>query len=317
MTSKKIPDHWSDYWSRGHLTSLPEDFSSNYDGELAGFWNEAFRSLPAEGAMIDLCTGNGAIALLAAAWAERHAPGLRITAVDAAAVDTGAIRQNHPAAAALLDRVEFIDNCRVEDLDLPDAQFDLATSQYGIEYCDWERAAAKVARLLKPGGRMVMVAHTAGSDILKFMQRERGEYALLEQLAFFSTIRDYLDRKMAFQGFRQSLAGIRQRLNVEFGRTGSPLFRSVLGMLNGALQMDRATLEKGREHLESYLAQTRFGYERLKDMLRVNQAIRADAEWYRVFESAGLELQESGELLYRGQHHAGEYLKFARPAEVR
>ena len=70
--------------------------------------------------------------------------------------------------------------------------------------------------------------------------------------------------------------------------------------------MDRATLDKGRPHLESYFAQTKFGFDRLNDMLRVNHAIGADPGWHRVFESAGLELGESGEIRYRGEHRGRE-----------
>ena len=81
-------DHWSEYWSRGCLTSLPEDFAANYDGEIAEFWRNAFQSVPAGGSVIDLCTGNGAIALLAAEYATREEQDLSITAVDGATVNS-------------------------------------------------------------------------------------------------------------------------------------------------------------------------------------------------------------------------------------
>jgi len=311
---KTSSDHWSDYWSRGCLTSLPEDFSANYDGEVAEFWNAAFHQVPENGSIIDLCTGNGAVAFLAADYAQRHAPGLRITAVDAATPNTAAVTRNFPALAPLLDRIRFIGNCRVEDLGLPGAQFDLATSQYGIEYCEWGPAAERVAHLLKPGGRLVMVAHTAGSDILRLMEREHQEYALLGRLGFYGAIREYLDRKIAHAEFRQRLTSVQQRLGPEFSKSGSPLFRSVLGMLAGALQMGRAGLERGRGHLQGYLDQTQAGRARLEDMLRVNRAIRGDDRWYRDIESAGLELQVSGEIRYRGRHHAGAFFEFAKPA---
>ena len=38
----------------------------------------------------------------------------------------------------MLERIRFIGESRVEDLEFPSASFDLATSQFGIEYCDWE-----------------------------------------------------------------------------------------------------------------------------------------------------------------------------------
>ena len=53
------------------MTSLPQDFAANYDGEVAEFWQAAFAQVPPAGRMIDLCTGNGAIALLAVAYANK------------------------------------------------------------------------------------------------------------------------------------------------------------------------------------------------------------------------------------------------------
>ena len=66
------------------MTSLPQDFTANYDGEVAEFWSTAFKEIPEQGSMIDLCTGNGAIALLAAEQVSKSGHLFEITAVDAA-----------------------------------------------------------------------------------------------------------------------------------------------------------------------------------------------------------------------------------------
>ena len=49
-------------------------------------------------------------------------------------------------------------------------------------------------------------------------------------------------------------------------------------------------------------------------MLRVNQAIHEQPEWYRVFETSGLELMDSGEILYKGRHRSGRTYRFSKPA---
>ncbi len=308
-------DHWSDYWSRGSLTSLPQDFAANYDGEVAGFWQQVFRGVPEQGRIIDLCTGNGAIALLAAEYARKVSPGLEITAVDAATISPESIAQKYPGQAELLQRIRFIGNCRVEEMNLPPAGFDLVTSQYGIEYCDWTQAAAQVERVLRPGGRLVLVSHTATSDIMKFMAQEQREYAQLERLGFFRTIKGFLDNGIDFERFRKTLATTQATLARELGTSDSPLFRSVLGMVGGVLNMNEPALDKSRTHLQAYYAQTRHGYDRLTDMLRVNQAIQSQPHWYRVFESAGLKLTNSGEIQYRGRHHAGDFYSFEKPVQ--
>jgi len=306
-------DHWSDYWSRGSLTSLPQDFSANYDGEVAAFWKGAFSELDDAGRMIDLCTGNGAIALLAAEYSASKKSDIEIVAVDAATISPDAIAAKYPDQAELLKRIQFISDCKVEDIDLPGASFDLVSSQYGIEYCDWGKAANQVVRLLKPGGRLVMVNHTATSDIMQFMEQEHREYSMLEKSGFFSAINGYLENSIDFNGMRTILVNLHRNLSRVLERGGTPLFRSVHSMLSGLLAMDQHKLEQGRNHLEEYYGQTRYGFDRLIDMLRVNHAIQSDDAWYRVFELAGLELVELGEIRYRGQHHAGGFLIFEKP----
>lgn len=305
--------HWSDYWSRGCLTSLPQDFAANYDGELRSFWQRHFAWVPDGGRLVDLCTGNGAIALLAAEYAREHGQPLDITAVDAARIRPDLIAAQFPDQASLLERIEFVSGVRIEDLAL-DRQFDLAASQYGLEYCAHEPAARSVAGLLKPGGRLVMVCHAGDSDILAYMSREREEYRLLEELGLFTTLRAYLDREISHGELTAGLRRVRDRLLPEFRSSGSALFRSVLETLGGILAMPGERLEASRGHLEAYYGQARHGLDRLRDMLRVNRELTDDPGWVRVFTDAGLVPVESGALRYRGRHHAGDFHVFEKPA---
>ena len=84
-------------------------------------------------------------------------------------------------------------------------------------------------------------------------------------------------------------------------------------MLGGILELNESGLETRRAELEEYYAQIRHGFDRLADMLRVNRAIQSDPEWFKVFETAGLELLDSGEIRYQGEHHAGGYFVFRKP----
>jgi ubiquinone/menaquinone biosynthesis C-methylase UbiE len=295
------------------MTSLPQDFTANYDGEVAEFWVEAFRSVPAKGHMVDLCTGNGAIALLAVDYARKSGHELDITAVDAATISPASLAEMYPDQSGPLEEINFVSNCRVEDLELESAGFDLVTSQFGIEYCDWQQAAEQVERLLKPGGSLVMVTHTATSDILRFMEQEHREYALLDQLELMPSMQRYLQGDLSFSQLRAKLTGVQENLGNIFQRTGSPLFRSVLGAVGGILNLNETELDARKDELEEYHGQLRHGHDRLADMLRVNKAIAADPDWHTVFGSAGLEQVKSGEIRYRGQHHAGGYLVFRKP----
>ncbi|NNL94306.1 MAG: class I SAM-dependent methyltransferase [Xanthomonadales bacterium] len=308
-------DHWSEYWAQGRLTSLPQDFAANYDGEVAEFWNEVFEKVPEGGHVLDLCTGNGAVALLAAAYFNSMGRKVAITAVDAAKMDMAAVAQQFPVQSGLASQVDFVADCPVENLQFPDQSADLVTSQYGVEYCDWEPAARQVFRVLKPAGRFQMVCHTPSSDMLAYMNREHAEYARLEELGFFSAVDDYVDGRTGHEALKNAFSTISSRLEPEFSSNGSALFGSVLGLLRNALDMTGQQLDSNREALQAYRFQMQAGRDRLADMLRVNQALDDDPDWTGVFVRAGLEQVRQGQIRYRGQHNAGQYYEFRKPQE--
>lgn len=305
-------DHWSEYWSQGRLTSLPQDFAANYDGEVEAFWVEAFGKVPGDGHVVDLCTGNGAIALLAAKHFQLKGVSPEITAVDAAAMDPAAVARAFPGQAGLTGSINFLGHTRVEQLGLPDACADLVTSQYGIEYCEWQRAAEQVSRILKPGGRFVMVCHTPTSDMLKYMEREHAEYAQLDELGFFTAVDAYLEGDSDAGDLQEKFSVIGSELQAEFSRSGSALLRSVLGLIHNASGLTAGQLDSHRAALNTYQRQMRAGRDRLADMLRVNRALDENPEWVQVFIQAGLDEVRRGQIRYRGQHNAGQYFEFSR-----
>jgi 16S rRNA G1207 methylase RsmC len=58
-------ESWSHYWAGGPLHSRPNAFAGNYDDEIRDFWMTFFRSLPDGASILDIGTGNGAVAFLA------------------------------------------------------------------------------------------------------------------------------------------------------------------------------------------------------------------------------------------------------------
>ena len=307
-------EHWSEYWSAGRLTSLPDDFAANYEGEIADFWADQFADVPEGGKVVDLCTGNGAIALLAARYLQSQGRAAEILAVDAARVSPEAVEKAHPDVKELIASVTFIGESPVESLALPEGSADLVTSQYGIEYCDWEEAAAKVAALLKPGGRLALVCHAATSDIVATMEAEAEGYAQLAAVDFPRAIRRFLSGTLSYARFRRHLQKVRADLVARWRLTGMPLYAFVLQMIDGALNMTEERLRAHRLQLAGFARQLALGEARPADMLRVNRAIHNEPEWYRVFERSGLELQDTRELLYKGRHRAGQAYRFSKPA---
>lgn len=307
------PVHWSSYWARGCLTSLPQDFRDNYDGEVADFWQRQFATLPDTASILDVCTGNGAIALLAADYGRRYQCRFGITGVDAARIDPGVIRARHPALAGLVQEIEFISRCRYEQLDRPADSFDLIVSQYGIEYCDWQAAAVRTARLLRPGGRFAMINHAADSDMLATMREEHDDYRHLAGLRLLPALEGWLADRIEAIRLHEVVRETYQALEREYRRRPAPLYRYVLDMLEGLLRVSPDDYHHYRSRIRDFHGQVSAGYGRLTDMLRVNEAMIARPGWTEVFETAGLVPVAQGGLDYRRQHSVGHYHVFALP----
>lgn len=164
--SRLDAEEWSRFWARGTVTTFEGHFRGNYDAEIRDFWRTAFASLPAGAVVVDLATGNGAVALLAAEFARTGSRPLQVIGLDSAAIDATRLRAVQPELAADLDAVSLRGGVRLEATGLEDASVDLVTSQYGFEYGDTAAGSKEIARILRPGGRVAMILHHDQSAIL-------------------------------------------------------------------------------------------------------------------------------------------------------
>jgi len=159
-------EQWSDYWRSDSVTTFTRQFNANYDGEFAAFWKTCFAAAPSPARIVDLATGNGAIALLAAQHARTDAKEFEIIGIDYAAIDPARVLAAHADLAPLLAAIEFRGGVRIEDTGLAAASVDLLTSQYGFEYADEDAAVAEAWRVLKPGGCLALILHNDSSAVI-------------------------------------------------------------------------------------------------------------------------------------------------------
>ena len=133
ISSYEDPEFWSAF--AGHYHSVASLFTVSY-AERA--WAEA--SLPKDAYVLDIATGIGALAIVAAR------AGGRVLATD--------------FAAGMVERVLSLKLPNVEArkmdgqaLDIPDASFDAAFSMFGIMlFPDWQAGLSEMARVVRPGG---------------------------------------------------------------------------------------------------------------------------------------------------------------------
>jgi len=302
-------DHWSAYWASGALTSLPQDFALNYDGEVAAFWREQFSDLPSEPRVLDICTGNAPIALLAAQWAEQQDVSMHIAAVDAARPDAEQIARRGPDVARWLAAIELHAETPVEQLPFPDNSFDLLTSQYGLEYCDMEPAAAELQRVARPGSRLVVLSHAADSAMMAIMSQEADDYALLAESGLLRVLRSWSKGQLADPDLPRRLDPLLKRLAEAARRSqASPLLAHVVQSISGLQQLPPAQRRVQRQAVLGFVGQLEAGRARLDDMLRVNRKIAGDPPWDEPLAKVGFEREKTGELIYREQHPMGHYV---------
>jgi len=151
---------WDRFWRYDRLSSFETGpGAANYSGETAEGWRRFFAGIPKGGSVLDIATGNGAIAVLAVE-ANRN---LTVTGSDLADIAPDKFVSTSDALA----QVTFRGRTNAEDLPFEDGSFDAVTSQYGVEYSDMATSLHEAMRVLKSGGRLRLAMHAAEGAVVR------------------------------------------------------------------------------------------------------------------------------------------------------
>lgn len=151
---------WDQYWRDGRLASCGGEGGTNYQPVIAQGWRQFFDGLADGARMLDICTGNGAVARLAAETAVARNMRFAIDAVDAAAINP-----IHPGPGA--EMIRFSPRIPAESLPFPDGCFDAIVGQYAIEYTDLSRTLVELRRVSRATAAVRFVTHAAGSVVVQ------------------------------------------------------------------------------------------------------------------------------------------------------
>ena len=150
--SEHLPliESWDTYW-QGALTSSAYSGGGSSHPLVLSFWDDYFRGLndrDGELKLIDIASGNGAV--VKGASTSLTGPSAKFTCLD---VSESAIRM-------LEERFPNVHGVVADAADIPldSASYDIATSQFGVEYAGLE-ALDEVARLIATGGEIAMLLH--------------------------------------------------------------------------------------------------------------------------------------------------------------
>ena len=235
---------WNDYWHFDRLSSF-DDAETNYREEVAGDWRTFFDSLPSGASILDLCTGNGAIAVMAAESSRRGNKGFRIVAVDAADINPYLYVTTHRDELAA---IEFRSATPIEVLPWPAATFDAVVSQFGIEYSNLSLSIPELARVVAPTGKARLILHAAEGAVVQRSNRAIAEI-------------DFLLREVDLAGKAQdclrAVAEVERKMNRSAGalrsaRCSSDAFKKALQETNQriATAADPAVLRNSGKMLD-------------------------------------------------------------------
>lgn len=199
-------EDWDAYWAHGFLTSCANAFKGNYEGRIRESWNAFFAGLPSDARLLDIATGNGAVALLASEYSLSNARHFEVHGIDRARINPASAWRGD---AAVLDGVTFQGRLNAEDLPFDNAYFQAVTGQYALEYTDYGATIAELGRVVAPGGAARFILHHPESIVISTSREERAHgHLLFDETGVFSKARALLERLVAAttQGNREALA---------------------------------------------------------------------------------------------------------------
>lgn len=196
-------EQWDRYWAYGNVHSFSQVAGGNYQGAVADFWRARFEALADGSRVLDVATGNGAIALLALEAGDRLSRQFEVHGIDLA--DIAPEEQvEDPSLTESLKRIKFHGRTAAELLAFENDSFDMACSQFGLEYSDMSRSIPELARVLKPGGRLAAIMHHGDSVLLRATREELAQLDfVLNDVKLYLRARNLL-RGMSDEGRRGS-----------------------------------------------------------------------------------------------------------------
>lgn len=227
---------WDQYWQDGRLASCGGEGGANYQPAITEGWRNFFDTLADGARVLDICTGNGAVARLAAEAASARNLTVTIDAVDSAMI--------HPTGLGPgVGMIRFSPRTPAESLPFPDSTFDVIVGQYALEYTDVERTLAELRRVSLPKVHIRFVTHAAGSVVVRGAQRQIEDTQRLLATGIFEAA-EALARTVAgnadaagLDGARRNFGNALQALQVAARTTEDlPMYQNVGTVLVHALQ---------------------------------------------------------------------------------
>lgn len=262
---------WDQYWRDGRLASCGGEGGTAYQAAITGGWREFFRTLPTGSCILDVCTGNGAIACVAEETAQERGISFNIEAFDGAVI---------AASETVGGMIRFRSRVRAESLPYPDDSFNAVVSQYGFEYTHIEKSLPELARVALANCRLRLMIHAQEGIVVDHARRQLEEAERLLRSAIFQTARGLAEQRES-RTIEQTRTlkeryneSVRELERLAAGSYEPEMYSNICRVLTHALSIQphvgtKLVLEKIEEvsetvraHAQRLLAMTQAGFNR-------------------------------------------------------
>lgn len=253
-------EHWERYHRGGALASYPTTAQGEYDKEVRGCWEAFFTEVAENGRIVDIGTGNGAIAQIARDLADRMGLSWEIHGIDLAGIDP---MRHVPDAASRLRGIQFHPGVAAEKLPFENGSVAALSGHNALEYCDIVPALLEARRVLAPGGRAQFVVHHLDSALVQNAMlalddaekvKESRIYRQLRRLLLVDADKTELLRRRQIE-LQQAIRYLQQILAAQGNGGNSPVLGVTLDAVRQLLELRRtqtsATVEQRISSIES------------------------------------------------------------------
>jgi ubiquinone/menaquinone biosynthesis C-methylase UbiE len=312
-------EHWESYYRMGHLATSLMGSEPGYTQEIRDAWVTFFSDVPDGGRIVDLGTGNGAVALIAKQVAAQLGRNFEIHGIDLAQIDPV---RHVKDGAKLFEGVRFHGLTRADQLPFEDGAVAAVAGQYSLEFMNAASVLPEVLRVLTPGGRAQFILHDADS-ILVTNGRVSLQQAdlVLEDTKVLKLLKRYCEAEQKAPAKAQrpwaELLAANNRLRTEGASIAQGSF--LLEMTNRALA-EIFELRKRRSLDATFLAVDRLEHElrstarRLRDVQEAALGESQIAELAALATRTGFPDAYFGPQLHGGMNRIGWRLTLVKPA---
>ena len=193
---------WSKFWRDDNLSACTPDDDTT-DGLLQQEWRSFFSSLNDKASILDLGTGNGALAVLAVSSEIEGAGNSRsfdVHGCDFAAIEPCLYVQSR---AEDLAQIQFHAETAMEKLPFAGETYDAVCGQYALEYSDVGESVPELMRVLRSGGSLQFLLHDAAGALHQRNQLQWQQAQALLQSELFAGTRNMLTAVVAGESASQ------------------------------------------------------------------------------------------------------------------